>query len=113
MNDKGIEFTGAKNPKLSSPRSRMRGGGTEECKTLEMDLNPVAQASPDSHSPPPFGNARDSDNDSYYQYRKHVSFRLLFLFFLVVLIWRFSLISNIKLAVGNSKYINSICTSTA
>ncbi|GMN49028.1 hypothetical protein TIFTF001_018180 [Ficus carica] len=47
------------------------GGGTEECTNL--DINPGAQSSPECHSPPSFGEARGSDNDSYYQRSEHSS----------------------------------------
>ncbi|EXB46049.1 Protein BREAST CANCER SUSCEPTIBILITY 1-like protein [Morus notabilis] len=75
-NDKGIEFSGAGNPNLSSPRSHMRGGGTEGCKAVDMDINPVPQSSPDIRRS--FGRARGSDNDSNYRCSEHRSENSLF-----------------------------------
>lgn len=67
----------------------MTGGGTEECTNL--DINPGAQSSPECHSPPSFGEARGSDNDSYYQRSEHVRIHLFFAFFLIMSFYCFQI----------------------
>ena len=62
-NDRGTEFCAAVNPNsLSLPRSQFV--------TVDLDTNALLQSGPDS--PPSFGDAKGSDNDSYYQCSEHV-----------------------------------------
>ncbi|XP_062080026.1 BRCA1-associated RING domain protein 1 [Humulus lupulus] len=58
----GIEFRGAVIPN-SSPRSQFM--------TMDVDAKAVLQPAPDS--PPSFGDAKCSDNDSYYPWSEHSS----------------------------------------
>ncbi|KAM1234441.1 hypothetical protein ACFX2I_004036 [Malus domestica] len=63
-NGKVLDFarSGLGNPNSQLPRSHIRAGGLEECMTVERDMNHAAQSLP--NSPPSFGDAKCSDNDS-------------------------------------------------
>lgn len=63
-NGKVLDFarSGVGNPNSQLPSSQIRAGGLDECMTVERDMNHAAQSLPDS--PPSFGDAKCSDNDS-------------------------------------------------
>ncbi|CAN6688735.1 unnamed protein product [Malus baccata var. baccata] len=63
-NGKVLDFarSGLGNPNSQLLSSHIRAGGLEECMTVERDMNHAAQSLP--NSPPSFGDAKCSDNDS-------------------------------------------------
>lgn len=63
--DQEIEMSGKSTINPDSHLSSVKGEGTEECKTVDIEMNGMGQLLPDS--PSSLGDAKGSDNDSFYQ----------------------------------------------
>lgn len=67
---RGTKFDGTMNPDSPSSSSRIRAEGTEECRTMDIEINGMEQLLRDS--PPSHDDAKGSDNDNFYQVSERV-----------------------------------------
>ncbi|KAF3436111.1 hypothetical protein FNV43_RR23203 [Rhamnella rubrinervis] len=62
---RGTKFDSTMNPDSPSSSSRIKAEGTEECRTVDIEMNRMEQLLPDS--PPSLDDAKGSDDDNFYQ----------------------------------------------